>query len=248
MKNIKLVIAYDGTSYLGWQKTGNGPSIEESLEHVLEQILQHPVTLQAASRTDAGVHAYGQVVNFFTKKEDLNLQRLQISLNQLLSPDIVVLSIQEELLNFHPTLDCKQKEYHYFFCKNDVQMPEHRLYSWHCPKLLFLPEMHQAAQFFLGRQDFSALCNFRKQQHYSSYIREVYSIDLVDLPNNRLLVKICGQNFLYKMVRNIVGTLVYVGMGKMALKELPSLLLSQDRTKAGITAPAHGLFLYKVMY
>lgn len=248
MKNIKLVIAYDGTSYLGWQKTPMGPSIEASLESILEKILQHNVILQAASRTDAGVHAYGQVVNFFTEKENLNLERLQLSLNQLLSKDIAVLEAAEEAAAFHPTLDCKQKEYHYFLCAGSVQMPERRLYSWHCPRLHHPEEMREAAKFFIGKHDFSSLCNFRKQMHYDSYVREVYAIDIEDLPGNRIVFKVRGQNFLYKMVRNIVGTLAYVGMGKLTLAKMPDILSSHDRTQAGITAPAHGLFLHKVIY
>lgn len=248
MKNIKLVIAYDGSAYLGWQKTPLGPSIEESLERILEQILQHPVTLQAASRTDAGVHAYGQVVNFFTNKDGLDLDRLRISLNKLLSPDIVVCEINEAEMAFHPTLDCKQKEYRYFLCLADVQLPEHRLYSWHCPRLQLLSEVRQAAKFFIGKQDFSSLCNARKQQHYESYVREVSAMDIDELADNRLVVKIYGQNFLYKMVRNIVGTLVYVGMGKIAHSEIKNILSSRNRTQAGVTAPAHGLFLHKITY
>lgn len=248
MKNIKLTIAYDGTAYRGWQKTAMGPSIEEALENPLKRILQHPVVLQAASRTDAGVHAYDQVVNFLTEKEDIHLERLQNSLNQLLSPDIVVLKINEEHQEFHPTLDCKQKEYHYFICTDSVQLPEHRHYSWHCPRLYLFSEMNKAAQLLVGQQDFSSFCNFRKQQHYENYVRSVYSVQIEELPQKRLVIKIQGQNFLYKMVRNIVGTLIYVGMGKIACAEIPNILAKHDRTTAGITAPAHGLFLFKVSY
>lgn len=248
MRNIKLIIAYDGTNYFGWQKTPSGSSIEESLAYVLSKILQHPISLQAASRTDAGVHAHGQVVNFFTNKDNLDLDRLHISLNQLLPPDIAVLEVKEMVPEFHPTLDCKQKEYRYFICASPEQLPEFRLYSWHCSRLHFFDEMIKAAAFFVGKQDFSSLCNFRKQLHYESYIREVNAIEVDHLPNNRLVFKIRGQNFLYKMVRNIVGTLAYVGMGKILPNEIPMLLSSQDRTKAGITAPAHGLFLHDVRY
>lgn len=246
--NIKLLIAYDGTSYRGWQKTPMGPSIEESLEGVLEKILQHKVLLQAASRTDAGVHAYGQVVNFLTEKEHLSFDRLKLSLNQLLPKDISVLEVREERQDFHPTLDCIQKEYHYFLCYGSVQLPEHRLYSWHCPRLKLIGEMQEAAKFFIGKHDFSSFCNFRKQQHYEDYIREVFSIDLAHLSNERLVIKICGQNFLYKMVRNLVGTLVYVGMRKLKREEIPNILINKDRTQAGMTAPAHGLFLKEVFY
>jgi tRNA pseudouridine38-40 synthase len=248
VKNIKLIVAYDGTSYLGWQKTSEGPSIEESLERILGMILQHKVTLQAASRTDAGVHADSQVVNFFTEKENLDLERLHISLNQLLSPDIVVLALSEEDPLFHPTLDCKQKEYRYYICTGPVQVPKQRFYSWHCPTLHHVQEMREAAFHFLGKQDFSALCNFRKQLDYEDYVREVYAVDIEEAHKGQLVFKIRGKNFLYKMVRNIVGTLAYVGMEKIAQKQIPIILSSHDRTQAGITAPAHGLFLHKVTY
>lgn len=248
MKNIKLVIVYDGTSYLGWQKTPAGPSIEESLERALETILQHKVVLQAASRTDAGVHANGQVVNFLTDKENLKLDRLQISLNQLLTTGIVILKAEEAATSFHPTLDCLQKEYRYFICRGFVQMPEHRNYSWYCPRLHLISEMRTAKNLFIGKLDFSALCNLKNQQHYDGYVREVFAIDMEDLSSDRLVIKIRGQNFLYKMVRNIVGTLAYVGMGKITLQQLPTILSSHDRTQAGITAPAHGLFLHHVTY
>ena len=162
MRNIKLIIAYDGTSYLGWQKTAMGLSIEETLENILSLILQHPVALQAASRTDAGVHAHGQVVNFLTQNQNFELRRLQISLNQLLPPEIVVLEASEEALDFHPTLNCKEKEYWYFLCKGAVQMPEHRLYSWHCPKLQHLSELRQAAHFFVGKHNFSAFLQLQE--------------------------------------------------------------------------------------
>jgi tRNA pseudouridine38-40 synthase len=248
MKNIKLIIAYNGTSYNGWQKTSIGLSIEESLRSVLELILQHKIVLQAASRTDAGVHARGQVVNFFTGTENLQLKRLHYSLNQLLPSDIVVLDLKEEIQEFHPTLDCKQKEYHYFVCTDQVQLPEHRFYSWHCSRLQRTEVMRQAAKFLVGEHDFSAFCNYKKHQHYDSYVRDVKGIDIEDLPKNRLIFKIRGRNFLYKMVRNIVGTLAYVGMGELNLAQIPVILASHDRKQAGITAPSHGLFLHQVMY
>ncbi|MBS4165817.1 MULTISPECIES: tRNA pseudouridine(38-40) synthase TruA [unclassified Neochlamydia] len=248
MKNIKLQIAYDGTSYLGWQKTSLGPTIEASLEKVLERILQHPVTLQAASRTDAGVHAHGQVINFFTTRELLNYESFKISLNQLLPPSIAVLEAQEASQNFHPTLDCIQKEYHYFICKGAVQMPHNRLYSWHCPRLSKLAEMKAAAKLLVGKKDFSAFCNFKKHVHYASFVRQVDGIEIQEVFPDRLLFKVVGQSFLYKMVRNIVGTLAYIGMGKMLGSQIPAILANHDRRLAGITAPAHGLCLYQLKY
>lgn len=248
MKNIKLVIAYDGSAYLGWQKTKEGPSIEESLQDLLEQILQEKISLQAASRTDAGVHAQGQVVNFFSSNTAIDLPRLQYSLNCLLPRDIVVRSIQHVPDDFHPTLHCVGKEYRYTICNSSMQLPHHRFYSWHCPFELNLEAMRHALNILIGTHDFSAFCNVKKNASYEDHIREVKSISIVNLPENRLEVHVTGNHFLYKMVRNIVGTLVYVGKGMLTVESIAQLLIDRDRTHAGITAPAHGLSLHQVYY
>jgi len=246
--NIKLIVAYDGTSYKGWQKTGMGPSIENELQVALERILQNPVKLQAASRTDAGVHAHGQVVNFLTEKEGIDLGKLCIGLNSLLPKDIVVFRADLVADSFHPTLDAKRKEYHYFLCHGHAQMPHHRLYSWHYPHFLDVSLMRQAAGILCGKHDFSSFCNFKKNAAYSHYERIVDRIEIVQIEENRLRFSITGSNFLYKMVRNLVGTIVYVGRGKIKLEEVSGVLQAQDRTQAGVTTPAHGLFLHSVVY
>jgi tRNA pseudouridine38-40 synthase len=243
--NIKLTVAYDGTLYLGWQKTNTGPSIEEALQDVLERILQGNITLQAASRTDAGVHAKGQIVNFTTEKKDLDLQRLKISINSLLPKDIVVLAIEEVAEDFHPTLHCIQKEYHYHLCYDAVQLPGHRLYSWHFPRPLNVQIMREVAQKMVGEHDFSAFCNMRKNLCYENYIRHIYSLEIDELPEKRLRFRIVGNKFLYKMVRNLVGTLAYIGCGKIEPSAIESIFAGHDRTQAGITAPANGLCLYE---
>lgn len=248
MQNIKLIIAYDGGAYLGWQKTQEGPSIEAALQATLEQILQHPIHLQAASRTDAGVHAQGQVVNFVVAKEPFDLHRLHTSLNSLLPKDIVVLSSEAAPPQFHPTLDSTSKEYRYYLCLGPVQLPQHRRYSWHEHHPLDIEKMHAAATALIGKHDFSAFCNFKKNAHYQDFVREVHNIEILPLDGHRLCIRVEGSHFLYKMVRNIVGTLVYIGRGKIPLEELPQLLASQDRTKLGVTAPAHGLFLHQISY
>lgn len=247
-QNVKLTVAYDGSAYLGWQKTPMGLSIESALQSVLEQILQEKVFLQAASRTDAGVHALGQVVNFFSSKPHLNLNRLKHSANGLLPNDIMVLDALQADAAFHPTLDSAGKEYHYYICAGSTQLPQHRLYSWHYPYTLNYDAMFQAAKIMVGKHDFSTLCNTKKTTSYHNFEREVTDITIEVCPNNRVHIKVSGINFLYKMVRNIVGTLIYIGKGKIPLEALPHILQSRDRTQAGITAPAHGLFLAKVFY
>jgi tRNA pseudouridine38-40 synthase len=248
MLNVKMTIAYDGTCYLGWQKTHTGPSIEEALEKVLEQILQEDIFLQAASRTDAGVHAEGQVVNFITKKTNLDFGHFRHSINSMLPKDIVVGKIEIEASNFHPTLDSTGKEYHYYMCFHDTQMPYQRLYSWHYPYEVNVEAMRQAAESFIGTHDFAAFCNFKKNATYDHYVRTIQKIDIFELPEKCLRIEISGTNFLYKMVRNIVGTLAYVGNGKICVSCIPEIISNGDRTKAGVTAPAHGLFLKSVFY
>lgn len=245
--NIRLLIAYDGTRFLGWQKANTGSTIEGVLQAVLEKILQHPIFLQAASRTDAGVHAAGQVVNFLSKSP-LDYQKLQYTLNRLLPKDIVVLEASEEHLDFHPTLDVVEKEYRYFLCYHPTQNPQTRLYSWHYPYPLDLSLMRQAAKLITGTHDFATFCNLKNKTSYPHTTRTINRIEIREEPNENLLFVICGANFLYKMVRNIVGTLVYVGCGKISGEAIPGIIGTGKRTFAGITAPAHGLSLHRILY
>jgi len=241
-RNIKLILAYEGTHYLGWQKTAMGPSIEEELEKAVTQILQHPVRLQAASRTDAGVHAEGQVVNFFTESE-MPLDKLQKGLNGILPNDISVLKMEKAHEDFHPTLESCGKEYHYSVCLGPTQLPFYRNFSWHFTHPVIVEAMKRAALHLIGSHDFSAFTNERQENN----VREIFDITIESL-DNRIKIRVAGNNFLYKMVRNIVGTLLYVGCGKLTSEEIPAILKSKDRTLAGVTAPAIGLVLKEVFY
>lgn len=240
-------MAYDGTDYLGWQKTSMGPSIQETLEGVLSTILQEPIAVEAASRTDAGVHAAAQITNFRTAQK-LDLYRFKRSLNSLLPRDIAAVDMAEAAPEFHPTLDNIGKEYHYYICQGPYQMPIHRHFSWHFTGNLDMEAMRKAATHFLGEKDFSALLTERNEHPYKDHVREVTSIEIEELPEQRLLFKVSGRSFLYKMVRTLVGTLAYVGCHKIPLEDIPSILASKERARAGITAPAHGLHLASVHY
>lgn len=246
MANFKLTLAYEGTRYLGWQKTKMGPSIEEELEKAIAQILHEEITLQAASRTDAGVHAACQIVNFFTKKE-INSYRLKRGINALLPKDISVLSLEEVEEAFHPTLSNIGKEYHYHICNGTVQLPFFRTTSWHFSYPLCIEKMKEGAKLLTGVHDFSAFCNDRSL-YTKDTVREIFSIDIDPIEHERLRISVRGNHFLYKMVRNIAGTLIYVGCGKIAIDNLQNILKSQDRKQAGVTAPAHGLTLKEVFY
>lgn len=247
MKKIKLKIAYEGTHYLGWQKTPEGKTIESELECSLEKIFQHKIELNAASRTDAGVHARGQIVHFTTVKS-LRLNKLHVSLNQLLPKDIAVIEVEEVPLAFHATLDCKRKLYEYSITTGVYQLPEHRLFSWHYPHSLDLKEMKIAADELKGTLNFRSFCNHQKNRTYSSYERMIHHIEVSEGENYRVFIRIEGSKFLYKMARNIAGTLAYVGANKIRSSDIKCILESGNREKAGPTLPAHGLTLVSVFY
>jgi len=247
MKNIKLLLSYDGTGLLGWQKTPLGPTVEQHLENALSKILQEKIKLQAASRTDAGVHAEGQVINFFTEKQKIDLEKLQKSINALLPPQIAALLIEEMPQDFHPTLNNRGKEYRYFLCNESFQKPKHRLFSWHFPYPLDLEKMEAAALYLVGTHDFSTFCN-ELPLSKKNPICTLNSLKIEQIEENRFCFKVEGDRFLFRMVRNLVGTLAYAGAEKLELSEISSLLETRKRKFAGVTAPAHGLHLMKVFY
>jgi len=245
--NIALQLAYDGSDYFGWQKTSLGPSIETTLQHALEQILQEPVILQAASRTDRGVHAEGQWVNFFIERP-LVPTDLKKRVNCLLPASIRVLDLKQMSEHFHPTLHAQKKEYHYQVSLSSVQLPAERFYAWHVPYPLELERMREACAYFVGEHDFSSFCNFRKNLNYKDKNRTIESVELLVPQENKLLFVITGDHFLYKMVRNIVGTLIYVGRKKIEPAAIATILSMRQRSVAGVTAPSHGLTLKKIYY
>lgn len=242
--NLALHIAYDGSCYLGWQETSSGPSIEGVLKVCLEKILNHPVQLQAASRTDAGVHAKHQVVNFFTNK-NLDIDALSLSLKRLLPADIHLLTIESMPDHFHPTLDCQKKIYSYTLQTSPLS-PFDRHYIWHYPYTIDLALLRSAAGQLIGKWDFKAF-ETTSSSPAKNTVREIYAIDITETAPNRYEIQIQGDHFLYKMVRTIVGTLVQSASQKL-LTDIPTILKSKDRKLAGITAPAHALFLLKTIY
>ncbi len=241
----KLTLSYEGTLYFGWQKTQEGPSIEQTLQLVLATILQEPIELQAASRTDAGVHALGQVVTFVCSKA-LCTKKILVSLNQLLPSSIRCLDIEKISLDFHPTLSSFSKSYRYVVATQPILSPfEHGL-VWHFPHDCQIPIMESAAKQLIGTHDFKAFTNQKKGPHKDT-VRTLFSID-IQPTDSGFFIDITGDHFLYKMVRNIVGTLCYIGAGKISLSALSTILKNKQRTQAGITAPASGLFLKNINY
>lgn len=223
--NIKLTLSYHGTPFLGWQKTKTGPSIEQHLQQALHTLLEHKVVLQAASRTDAGVHAKGQIVNF-------NSSHMpdQSALNALLPEEIRVLEMTRAEDTFHPTIDAKGKEYHYLITNHPFQLPFDLDCAWHFPYLLNLELMKKAAKELIGTHDFSSFCN-QSPSNPEDKTRTLTQI-AIHPTQDGFRFEIKGHSFLYKMVRNLVGNLAYIGAGK----------------SKKMTAPAHGLTLKKVYY
>ncbi|GAB5412065.1 MAG: tRNA pseudouridine(38-40) synthase TruA [Chlamydiales bacterium] len=241
-QNIKLTLAYDGTPYFGWQKCANGPSVEDILERILKMVLQERIQLQAASRTDRGVHARGQVVNFFTEKT-LEPFRLKGSLNSLLPPEIRILEAELAPKDFHPTTDALGKEYRYYVDLGPLQLPFDTTHAFHFPYPVDLNLMQQAIPYIACKRDFAAFTNARETREDT--IRELTDIIIEQPTPNRLVFTIRGKSFLYKMVRNIVGTLLDIGRGKISANVLAK---TPERKQLGLTVPANGLFLEEVFY
>lgn len=244
---LKLRVAYEGTRYLGWQLNGSFPTIELELSKAFLQIFQKPIPLLAASRTDRGVHAEGQIVSA-NVPSSLSLDKLKAGLNALLPYDIVVRDVEVASEDFHPTLLAKSKTYRYEICYGSHQLPRNRLFSWHFPYPLSFEAMEHAASCLIGTHDFKSFCNQKENESYEHHIRTLESIKIHPLSLSRLQIEVKGPKFLYKMVRNLAGTLAYVGVGKISPDSIPHILQAKSRPEAGVTAPAHGLTLFEVEF
>jgi tRNA pseudouridine38-40 synthase len=244
---FKITLSYDGTNYCGWQVQPNGVSIQELLQQKLEILLKHKPSVIGAGRTDAGVHALGQVAHF-QHHQELNLFKLQGSLNGLLPTDIRVRKIEPVSEDFHARYNAINKEYHYQLNLGTVQDPFARLYSWHIAEKLDLELLKECAQLFVGTHDFSSFANEPATGAVAKNpIRTIKRIDLI-MERYGARLEFEGASFLYKMVRNLTGTIIEVARGKRALDEIHEILAAKDRRRAGNAAPAHGLFLMRVDY
>lgn len=244
MRNIKLTIQYDGTNYHGWQRQKNALSIQKIIEDNLGRILNHKVTLYASGRTDAGVHALGQVGNFHTTSK-LTPDVIKKALNSMLPQDIVITESVEVEEKFHARYQAKSRVYQYLIWNYKIPSPFFRRYSWFVATKLDLVKMQEAGSLLIGRHDFSSFQGANRTE--SSPIRKIIKIEIKNI-GRFLIFTIEADSFLRHMVRNIVGTLVEVGKGKLSLDDFKKIIISKDRTKAGPAAPAHGLFLREVKY
>lgn len=243
-KNIRLTITYRGTKYVGWQFQRNGVSIEETLCTAIKTITGEDVTLYGSGRTDSGVHALAQVANFHTASS-VPPEKFTPALNAHLPPDIRILVSEAVSADFHSRFSASGKAYRYQIDRGPVASPFYYDYAWHLPEALDEVAMNEAVAHFVGEHDFAAF--MATGSKVKDTVRRIHSLDL-ERRDNLLTLEVRGSGFLYNMVRIIAGTLVAVGQGKLLPDEIPAIITGKDRSQAGITAPAKGLFLAEVTY
>jgi tRNA pseudouridine38-40 synthase len=247
MRNLKITLEYDGTNYVGWQRQAAGTSIQGLLEDAFEPIAGTHVTVHGAGRTDAGVHALAQVasVSFPGAHESSVLAR---ALNAVLPTDVRVLSVEDMTADFHARFSAVGKTYEYRIVNAAMVSAFLVRYVWHVPNRLDIDAMKSAAAHLVGAHDFSAFQGAGSD--VASSQRTIHTIDWEDGHRHDvpLVIRLRADGFLRHMVRNIVGTLVDIGAGRWEPERITEILASRDRSQAGTTAPAHGLFLVRVEY
>lgn len=245
MRNFKLVLAYDGTRYRGWQRLGNSPdTIQGKLEQTLSRILEQPVEVHGSGRTDAGAHAKGQVASF-RADTDRSCREIMALLRQYLPEDIGVLELTEAAPRFHARLSATGKTYVYRVWNSRTPNVFERRYIHQIGEPLDVEAMRRAAADFLGTHDFLAFCS---NKHFKkSSVRTVTALEIQQL-GNEVRFTVTGNGFLYNMVRIMVGTLLEIGLHRRTETEIPEILASRSRERAGETAPARGLCLEEVYY
>lgn len=244
MRTLKLLIAYDGTAYCGWQRQANGPTIQAAIEDAFVPLLGEAPIVTGAGRTDTGVHALGQVASVRVASQ-LRVDAIGRALNVRLAPDIRILSVEDAAPDFHARFEATGKTYRYQIVTSEIVSPFDRWFVWHLPGRRHLDAMRSAAAHLCGRHDFVVF-----QSAHSSVTDTVRTITRLDLhaTGDGFNVEVHGDGFLRHMVRAIVGTLVDVGAGRRDPDSMPSLLRSRARHQAGDTAPASGLTLVSVDY
>ncbi len=245
MKRIKIIVAYDGTNYCGWQIQPNGLTVEEVLNKKISALTGEDIHIIGASRTDSGVHALGNVAVFDTESR-IPGERMAYALNQRLPDDIVIVSSEEVAADWHPRYQdniTKTYEYHIYNAKTPNPMKRH--HSTFVSYDLDVSKMREGAQYLIGEHDFASFCNIRT--NVEDTVRMVYEIEFLQHGAD-ITMRITGNGFLYNMVRIIAGTLIRVGRGYYKPEKVKEILEIKERTEAGVTAPPNGLVLVKIDY
>ena len=244
MKNIKLTIEYDGKEFGGWQKQPTKLNIQGEIERAISEITGEEIELIASGRTDAGVHAIAQVANFKTNS-DFSVEKYPIALNSKLKKSIRIQKAEEVEEKFHSRYNCKKKTYRYIINNSEYGSSIYRNLEYFVPQKLNIEKMKKAIKYFEGEHDFKG---FKASGTSSkSSVRTIYKTQIVQ-NGERIIIELTGNGFLYNMVRIISGTLIDVGLGKIKPEEIPNIIESKDRTKAGKTLPPYALYLLKVEY
>ena len=245
---LKLTIAYHGARYKGWQVQKSGITVQQKVEEALKRFFPSVDRVHSSSRTDTGVHARGMVAHVEVQKDEFRIGelKLRLALNSFLPDDVSVTEVKRVPDIFHARFDATGKQYRYMIWNHPALNPLQREVSWHVPRELDFLRMQEGAKFFIGNHDFRAFA-VKREYEMRSTIRVVSNCKLYK-KDSMLTCLIEGEGFLYKMCRGIVGTLVEVGLGKLKPVDIRNILKSCDRSQAGMTAPAHGLILWKVMY
>jgi tRNA pseudouridine38-40 synthase len=245
MRNIKLIIEYDGGAYCGWQRQSNGLAVQQVIEECIGKMIGEEVRITGSGRTDAGVHALHQVANFHTSSR-LGERNLLLGINSLLPADIVVRDVCEIPLSFHACFDAVSKVYLYRICNRPVRPILERNHSWFIWEPLDLARMEEALPVFKGTHDFSSFCSTHTDS--VDHIRTILAMTVEKDHAGMIDISMEADGFLRYMVRTIVGALVDCGRGKRSWKEVSEILAAKDRRQAGLTAPPQGLFLMDVKY
>lgn len=244
-QRYKLTIAYDGTAYAGWQVQPNGLTVQEVIERVLSDITNTTIKLHGSGRTDQGVHARGQVAHFDAETA-VPVSKIPIVLNSMLPNDIRILSASKVAPDFHARRGAVAKEYRYFIWNQPLMDPFERLYHAHLRRPLDLKALKKAAKMLTGKHDFRSFCA-TSSKHIDNYVRNVSYVRASE-EDGVVCIAVKGQGFLYKMVRSMVGYLIRVGVGEVSPDSVHEVLKLKKRTSKVPTAPAAGLFLWKVWY
>ncbi|HVV99025.1 MAG TPA: tRNA pseudouridine(38-40) synthase TruA [Planctomycetaceae bacterium] len=262
MRNIRLQLAYDGTDYCGWQRQTNGTSIQEAVETAIERITRAHSDVIGAGRTDAGVHAAGQVAHFYTESQ-IPCYKIRTGMQNFLPKDIVVVSAEDVPPQFHARYNAQRKRYRYLIDNSEAPLPFLRRFTHHVRDRLDVEAMHAAAQELVGRHDFRSF-----ESHWPNKADSIRTIEALTIRRTAgwpiwydqswkseasaggpfICLDIVADGFLYNMVRSITGTLLEAGRGKLTRDDVRHILVGQDRSRAGMTAPASGLCLVEVDY
>ena len=240
-RRIRLKVAYDGTGYHGWQLQKNAVTIESELNRCLSELFGEEIQVTGASRTDAGVHALENIAVFDTTSP-MPAEKISYALNQRLPEDIRIQKSEETACDWHPRRCKSRKTYEYRIYRAQFPMPVKRLYALFTYYKLDVNHMKKAAAYLEGEHDFKSFCQTKAQ--VESTVRTLYSVQ-VEEQGQDLVIRVCGNGFLYNMVRIIVGTLLEVGQGRRTPESITEILAAKDRATAGPTAPAHGLTLVR---